>query len=101
MSFMQSIIAYFLSPLVNLLIFLIFIRVVMSWLVGFGIVNIHNPTMRQIYQIIEALTEPIMGPLRRIIPPIGGLDLSPIVAFFGLSWLNGYVLNQLLFPMLG
>ena len=101
MSFMQSIIAYFLSPLISLLIFLIFVRVIRSWLVGFGIVNLNNPLVRQIYYMLEALTEPIMEPIRRILPPIGGLDLSPIIAFFALSWLNGYVLMQLLYPMLG
>jgi len=49
MSFAQSIIVHFISPLIGAYIFLIVIYVIMGWLAGFGVVNMRNPTVRQIY----------------------------------------------------
>jgi YggT family protein len=61
--------------------FLILIRVILSW-VG---PNLYHPAIRILYQI----TEPVLGPLRRLIPPIGGtIDLSPVVALFLLELLS-------------
>ncbi len=100
-SLAQSILVYFISPIISLLIFLIFANVIMSWLVSFGVVNLRNPAMQQIYYALEAVTRPIMEPIRRILPPLGGLDFSPIIAFFLLSWINSYVIRQVLYPMLG
>jgi len=95
MSLAQSIIVYFVSPVISFLIFLIFIEVVFSWLVSFNVVNLKNPTVRQIYEIVNKFTKPILDPIRKVIPGVGGLDFSPIIAILGLSWLNN------LLPMLG
>ena len=59
-------------------------RIIMSW---FPIQP--NTGMASIYAFLHAVTEPVLGPIRRIIPPIGmggmGLDLSPLIVFFGIS----------------
>ncbi len=68
-----------LTQSVNLLFWLILIRVIMSWINS----GLHNPVMAVIYQ----LTEPLMGPVRRILPPMGGLDLSPIILLLGIQFL--------------
>ncbi len=101
MSLGQSIIAQFLIPVISIIIFLIFISVIMSWLVGFNIINLRNPMVRQIYDMLERVTQPILEPIRRMIPPFGGLDFSPIVALLGLSWIQNYLLADVLFRMLG
>ena len=64
---------------INLVFWLVLVRVILSWVNP----NIDNPFVLVIHQI----TEPIMAPFRRIIPPIGGLDLSPIVLIIGLQFL--------------
>jgi YggT family protein len=68
-----------LTQAVNLIFWLVLIRAIMSW------INPHldNPFIMVIYQV----TEPIMAPVRKIIPPIGGLDLSPVVLIIGLQFL--------------
>lgn len=53
--------------------------VIASWLVGFGIINSYNQIARTILRVLHALTEPVFGPIRRILPPMGGLDLSPLI----------------------
>lgn len=101
MSLAQSILAYFVSPAISVLIFLIFIEVVFSWLLAFNIINLRNPMVAQIYQVVRRVTNPILEPIRKAVPALGGLDFTPIIAIFGLSWLNNFVVLQKLYPMLG
>ena len=61
---------------------IIIIAVVMSWLIMFGVVNTFHPFTRGVARFLDAVTEPVFRQIRRIIPPIGGLDLSPLVAYF-------------------
>lgn len=72
---------------INLFLIAIFIQVILSW-VGTGG---YNPAA----SILDSLTEPLLGPARRIIPPIGGLDLSPMLVIIGLV-----LLKMLLLPPL-
>ncbi|HTJ64060.1 MAG TPA: YggT family protein [Alphaproteobacteria bacterium] len=58
---------------------LIIISVVASWLVAFGVVNTRNPTVYRILDMLNRATEPLYRPFRRIIPPMGGLDLAPMI----------------------
>jgi YggT family protein len=52
---------------------------VLSWLVGFGVVNIYNSAVRSIWNALNAVVEPPLRPIRRFIPPLGGMDISPII----------------------
>ena len=58
---------------------LVVISVVASWLVAFGVINTRNPTVYRILDMLNRATEPVFRPIRRLIPPMGGLDLSPMV----------------------
>lgn len=58
---------------------LIIAGAVLSWLLAFGIINYSNPQVRQIWNALNAVTEPALGPIRRYLPTGGGLDFSPIV----------------------
>jgi len=73
-----SALGYILYGLISIYILLIFMRIIFSW----GMVNYTNRIMR----FLVNTTEPLLGPLRRIIPPLGMMDISPIVAFF-ILWL--------------
>ena len=70
----------------------VIIAVVMSWLIAFNVVNTRNNFVYQVVRVVEALTEPVFRQIRRVIPGVGGLDLSPLIAFFLIIWLQGYVL---------
>ncbi|MCB2128384.1 MAG: YggT family protein [Rhodobacteraceae bacterium] len=60
--------------------FFIIAHFIMSWLISFQVLNLHQPAISQIWYGINRLLEPIYGPFRRIIPPMGGLDLAPMAA---------------------
>ncbi len=52
---------------------------IMSWLLAFNIINIHNAFVRSVWNGLNALTEPLLRPIRSILPSMGGLDISPII----------------------
>jgi YggT family protein len=80
----------------NLVWWLILASVIMSWLFAFNIVNVQNPTVRQIANGLSRLTEPLLAPIRRILPNLGGLDLSPIVLLLGLEFLRRFVIEMMI-----
>jgi YggT family protein len=82
---MAIVVVNFIQLLVGALMLLIFARVVVSWVAPFG----GGGLIAFIYQA----TEPILSPIRRVVPPMGGLDLSPLVALIGLSMLVQLVLR--------
>ena len=67
---------------------LVIAAVVASWLIAFGVLNMQNQIVRQIVRTLDSLTEPVFRPVRRIIPPIGGLDLSPLIVLLAIGVLQ-------------
>jgi YggT family protein len=65
--------------------------VVFSWLHGFGVVNPRNPAVATIGDILYRLTEPVLRPIRRFLPNLGGLDLSPLVVFLAIFLIRQYM----------
>ena len=72
------------AQLIQLYIFAIFARIVLSW---FPLAP--GGPMASVFSFLYTITEPVLGPLRRVIPPLGGFDLSPIVALIGLQLVAG------------
>ena len=66
---------------VNIYVYVIIVWVVTSWLVAFDVINLRNNFVRMLYDVLNRLTEPVMRPIRRLLPNLGGLDLSPLVVF--------------------
>lgn len=76
------------GAIVQLIIIVLIVNAVMSWLIAFEIVSRRNALVNQIWGTTQRLTDPLLKPIRRIIPPIGGLDLSPIVLILGLLFIE-------------
>jgi YggT family protein len=61
---------------------------IMSWLVAFGVVNISNKFIRMVVDVLYRLTEPVLRPIRRILPNLGGVDISPVILLLGLFFVR-------------
>lgn len=85
----------FISQLITIYIFLILASVVMSWLIGFGIINPYNQMARAIWGFLQTITEPALRPIRRMLPDFGGIDISPIVLLLGLQFVQQVILPNL------
>lgn len=60
-------------------IYIVLAMVIMSWLLAFNIVNFNNQIVRTIWRVLGQLTDPVLRPIRRIMPNLGGLDISPVI----------------------
>ena len=74
--------------------FVILAHVIMSWLINFQVLNLHQQLVAQIWYGLNRLLEPIYGPVRRILPPMGGLDLAPLVVLIGVYALRIILINN-------
>src|SRR5258708_17672116 len=69
----------FIDYLIRLYEWVVIASVIVSWLIAFNVVNAYNPFVRSVWQALGAVTEPLLRPIRRYMPDLGGLDISPIV----------------------
>ncbi len=74
--------------LVNIIVMLVIVQFVMSLLISFNVVNLHNQLVEAIWRAVNALLEPILAPIRRIMPNTGAIDFSPLVLIIGLQILQ-------------
>jgi YggT family protein len=66
---------------------------VMSWLIAFDVINTRSQAVFSIWRALNALTEPVLGPIRNFLPTIGGLDLSPLLLLFALSFVRNLLMH--------
>ncbi len=78
---------------IELYMWAVIIGVVLSWLVAFNVVNTTNRFVVMVGDFIYRLTEPLLEPIRRMLPNLGGLDLSPMVLILGLIFVRGVIAN--------
>lgn len=74
--------------------FVIFAHFIMSWLINFQVLNIRQPLVQQIWYGLQRLLAPLYDPLRRILPNMGGLDLSPILVLVVIYMLERLLINN-------
>lgn len=96
MSLLQAIIVFFVHPILSLLIIVVFVRVILSWLISFNVINLHNRFVAAIWDISGRLTEPLIRPIRKLLPPLGGMDFSPIILLLALYFVRDWFLPGLL-----
>ena len=91
MAFIVSI----LMLLLNIYLWLIIFTVIVSWLVAFDVLNMRNRWVYKLCEILNRLTNPVVQRVRRYVPPLGGIDITPMVIIFGI-----YLLQSLLLMLL-
>ena len=79
----------------NIYWYVVFAAVIVSWLTAFNVINSHNNFVRSLLHILYVLTEPVFRQIRRVIPVIGGLDLSPMVVLIAIWWITDKVIPWL------
>jgi YggT family protein len=87
--------AQILQILLNALWWIIIIQAILSWLVAFNVINMHSDFVRTVLTALDRMTAPLYRPIRRIMPDLGALDLSPLVVLLLLS-----IIQQVFMPRL-
>jgi YggT family protein len=96
---MGSFLYFIIDSLLGLLVWAIIISAILSWLVAFNVINIRNPVAYQIVRMLEAVTRPVLRPFQRFIPPLGGVDISPIIALLVIQGFRYYLLPMIFAPI--
>jgi len=80
--------------LLNVVWWIIVVQIVLSLLISFNVVNTYNDLVRQLYQGLNTITEPVYRPIRKVLPDFGQLDFAPAVVLLLMSLMD-IVLNRL------
>ena len=90
------------NPFVNLIVTLLglyklvlFVQIALFWLIYFKVVNPYQPVISKFYKLLTQLTEPVLARIRKVIPPINGVDLSAIILFVGIYFLQDLLVYYL------
>ena len=81
-------IVWLVSNIINLMVWFIIAQAILSWLVAFDVVNYRNRFVYSVGSFLDQITRPLLEPFRRIIPSLGGIDVSPIVVILLLQVVN-------------
>lgn len=77
---------------INAFIFVIIIQVAISWLIAFDIINVANPKAQQLIKMMHRITQPVYGQIQKVVPSIGGIDITPLIVILGLSLIQSHII---------
>ncbi len=93
---MVSALGHLLLFMLDVCFWIIIIQVVLSWLIAFEVINVRNPQASNFINLLHRVTAPVYTPLRKYVPPIAGIDISPIILIFGIFLLKELVIRLFL-----
>ena len=77
--------------IIDIYIFIVLLNVILSWLTAFGVLNTYNKFVSMILYATERLTNPLLNPIRRFLPNLGGIDISPVVLFLIIFYIRDFI----------
>ena len=80
--------------LLDVVWFIVIAHIIMSWLINFQVLNLHQPLVAQLWRGLNQILQPLYGPIRRIMPQVSGLDLAPLVVILGIMALRIIIANN-------
>jgi YggT family protein len=87
------------DKVIDIYTWIVIASAIMSWLVAFGVINVRNQFIRVMVDLLYRLTEPLLRPIRRFLPNLGGVDISPIILLLGLYFIQS-LLHEYVWPVL-
>jgi len=90
---------YLINSVIDLLCFIVILQVIFSWLIAFNIINTYNQFIGQVIFFLNRITYPLLSPIKKILPDLGPIDISPIILLILLKVFQVY-LNSDLKPFL-
>ncbi len=86
---------HLIGTVIDLYIWLVIIAAILSWLIAFNVINTYNRFVGMVSYFLHQVTEPALRPIRRILPAMGGIDLSPLVLILLLIFLRNLIMVDL------
>lgn len=80
--------AYLINMAINIYVGIIIVQVAVSWLISFEVINAANEKAQNLIALLKKATDPVYKPIQKYVPPIGGIDLTPLIVIIGLSFIG-------------
>jgi YggT family protein len=93
---MSYAVANLLLTVIDLYWWVVIVSVILSWLVAFDVLNTRSQAAQTIWRAVDTLTEPLLRPIRSVLPAVGGLDLSPLILLLGLQFLRDLIARSVM-----
>ena len=81
----------------NIYTWLLIISAVLSWLIAFNVLNTRNQFVSTVWDMLYRVTEPVLRPIRNMLPNLGGIDISPIILLLGIFFIQS-VITRYIYP---
>lgn len=88
-------VAWLIDTVFQIAIILLIAQVILSWLIYFNVVNTRHPFVNAVGRFLHQITAPALRPIKRIVPPLGGIDISPLILILLLGFLRILILSNL------
>jgi YggT family protein len=98
---MGSFLFIVINGLFSAVLFVLVANAIVSWLVAFQVINTRNAFVYTVVRFLEAVSTPILAPFRRFIPPLGGVDVSPVIAILVIAAFQATLLRMIFAPIIG
>jgi YggT family protein len=85
----------FISYLLTIYVYIVIAMAILSWLIAFNVVNTRNQIVHMIAELLYRLTEPVLRPIRSFLPNMGGIDISPIILFLIILFIQSVILPNI------
>ena len=85
----------FISYVLQLYVYVLIAGAVLSWLIAFGVVNMRNQFVAGLAQVLHAVTEPVLRPIRNLLPNLGGIDISPVILILIIIFIQSVILPNI------
>jgi YggT family protein len=85
----------FISYLLTLYVYILIAAAVLSWLIAFNVVNTRHGAVAMITEFLFRITEPVLAPIRRLLPSLGGIDVSPVIVILIIVFIQSVILPNL------
>ena len=92
---------WLIDKVVGIYIFMLIASAILSWLVAFNVINTNNRFVYMVGDFLYRVTEPALRPIRRIMPDLGGIDISPIILILVLQFANMLIQTDIRMALLG
>ena len=89
--------ATLIDTVITIYIYLLVASAILSWLMAFNVVNVQNKVIYTAVSLLYRVTDPVLRPIRRIVPNLGGIDISPIILILLLYFIRDLILDNLFY----
>lgn len=98
---MGNFLYFIVDTLIDLVILAMVVNAILSWLIVFDVVNMRNRFIYSLSRFLDAVTRPLLRPVQKIIPPFGGVDITPVIVIILLIGIRRYLLPLIFAPIIG